>query len=277
LQSFKLYIIIRSMKKLLFPIVLLVVVLTLFSCGSTKNVAYFKNADTINLAASKGLYDAKIMPKDMLTITVSATDPKAAAPFNLVVQDPLRSNGSLASYSGSLLPYLVDNDGFINFPVIGMVKVAGLTKRQCEDLLHDKIKPYMAATEKPIVTVKMASFTISVLGEVARPGQFSVETEKISILQALANAGDLTIYGKRENVLLVREDASGEKSVHRINLNDANLINSPYYYLQQNDALIVEPNKAKAQNSSIGQMTTLWFSGASILISVASLVVNITR
>ena len=135
----------------------------------------------------------------------------------------------------------------------------------------------MAATEKPIVTVKMASFTISVLGEVARPGQFSVETEKISILQALANAGDLTIYGKRENVLLVREDASGEKSVHRINLNDANLINSPYYYLQQNDALIVEPNKAKAQNSSIGQMTTLWFSGASILISVASLVVNITR
>lgn len=265
------------MKKLLFPIFLLVTVLTLFSCGSTKNIAYFKNADTVSLADSKGLYDAKIMPKDVLTITVSATNPKAAAPFNLTVQDPLRSSGSLSYSQGSLIQYLVDNDGFINFPVVGMVKVAGLTKRQCEDLLHDKIKPYMAEGESPIVTVRMASFKISVLGEVAHPGQFSVETEKISILQALANAGDLTIYGKRDNVMLVREDATGQKSVHRINLNDANLINSPYYYLQQNDALIVEPNKAKAQNSSIGQMTTLWFSGASILISVASLVVNITR
>lgn len=268
---------IKRMKKIIVPILLALVVLSFFSCGSTKNVAYFKNADSISLAASKGLYDAKIMPKDLLTITVSTTDPKAAAPFNLTVQDPLRSGGSLSYSQGSLLQYLVDNDGNINFPVIGMIKVAGLTKRECETLIHDKIKPYMAETERPIVNVKMASFKISVLGEVAHPGQFTVETEKISILQALANAGDLTIYGKRDNVMLVREDAAGQKSIHRLNLNDANLMNSPYYYLQQNDAIIVEPNKAKAQNSSIGQMTTLWFSGASILISVASLVVNILR
>lgn len=265
------------MKKLFAPIVLFVLVLSLFSCGSTKNIAYFKNADSVSLAESKGLYDAKIMPKDLLTITVSTTDPKAAAPFNLTIQDPLRSSGQLSYAQGSLLNYLVDNDGNINFPVVGSIRVAGLTKRECEQLLHDKIKPYMAATENPIVTVKMASFKISVLGEVAHPGVFTVETEKISVLQALANAGDLTIYGKRDNVMLVREDEKGEKSVHRLNLNDANLINSPYYYLQQNDALIIEPNKAKAQNSSIGQMTTLWFSGVSILTSVASLVVNIVR
>ncbi len=265
------------MKRVFFPIFLAVVVLSLFSCGSTKNVAYFKNVDTLDLSASRGLYDAKIMPKDLLTITVSTTDPKTAAPFNLTVQDPLRNGGSLSGTQGSLLQYLVDNDGNINFPILGMLKVAGLTKRQCEELIHDKIMPYMAPTERPIVNVKMASFKISVLGEVAHPGEFTVETEKISILQALADAGDLTIYGKRNNVMLVREDANGQKSVHRLNLNDANLINSPYYYLQQNDAIIVEPNKVKAQNSSIGQSTTLWFSAIGIVTSVASLVVNILR
>lgn len=265
------------MKKLIFPIVLVLVVLSFFSCGSTKNVAYFKNADTISLAASKGLFDAKIMPKDLLTITVSTTNPKAAAPFNLTIQDPLRSSGSLSYSQGNLLQYLVDNDGAIIFPVVGKVNVAGLTKRECETLLHDKIKPFMAENENPIVTVKMASFKISVLGEVGHPGVFTVETEKMSILQALANAGDLTIYGKRDNVMLVREDANGEKTIHRLNLNDANLINSPYYYLQQNDAIIVEPNKVKAQNSAIGQSTTLMISAVGILTSVASLVVNILR
>lgn len=265
------------MKKLIAPIVLALVVLSFFSCGSTKNVAYFQNADTLNLSASKGLYDAKIMPKDLLTITVSTTDPKAAAPFNLSVQSTLGNGGSLSSGSGSLLQYLVDNDGCINFPVVGLIKVAGLTKRECEDLIHDKIKPYMAANERPIINVRMSSFKISVLGEVASPGQYTVDAEKISILQALADAGDLTIYGKRNNVMLVREDANGQKSIHRLNLNDANLINSPYYYLQQNDAIIVEPNKVKAQNSSIGQSTTLWFSAIGIVTSVASLVTNIIR
>lgn len=265
------------MKKLIAPIVLALVVLSFFSCGSTKNVAYFQNADTLNLSASKGLYDAKIMPKDLLTITVSTTDPKAAAPFNLSVQSTLGNGGSLNSGSGSLLQYLVDNDGCINFPIVGQIKVAGLTKRECEDLIHDKVKPYMAASERPIINVRMSSFKISVLGEVASPGQYTVDAEKISILQALADAGDLTIYGKRNNVMLVREDASGQKSIHRLNLNDANLINSPYYYLQQNDAIIVEPNKVKAQNSSIGQSTTLWFSAIGIVTSVASLVTNIIR
>ena len=137
--------------------------------------------------------------------------------------------------------------------------------------------PYLSATENPVVTVKMASYRVTVLGEVASPGVVPVNSEKMSILEALAQAGDLTIYGKRDNVLLIREDAAGEKHQYRINLNDANLINSPYYYLQQNDLVYVEPNGTKAKNSAIGQSTTLWFSFVSILTSVAALVVNIVR
>ena len=215
-----------DMKKNVLSIIALVLVLLLGSCGSSKKVAYFQNIDTLSLATSRGLYDAKIMPKDILTITVNTTDPQVSLPFNLVVQTPLTASGQVASGSGSLQQYLVDNDGNIQFPVVGRIHVGGLTKTQCEDL---------------------------------------------------AQRGDLTIYGKRDNVLLIREDAAGEKHQHRINLNDANLINSPYYYLQQNDLVYVEPNGTKAKNSAIGQSTTLWFSFVSILTSVAALVVNIVR
>ena len=152
-----------------------------------------------------------------------------------------------------------------------------MTKIQCENYIRDKILPYMSKTENPIVTVKMASFKVTVAGEVKAPGVFNVDQEKISVIEALARAGDLTIYGKRGNVLLIREDATGEKSVHRLNLNDANLINSPYYYLQQNDYLYVEPNSVQAKNSAIGSSTTIWISVVSILTSVASLVVNVLK
>ena len=123
----------------------------------------------------------------------------------------------------------------------------------------------------------MASYHVSVIGEVTKPGIISVPQEKMSVLEALAQAGDLTIYGKRDNVLLIRQDAEGEKHTYRMNLNDANIINSPFYYLQQNDIIYVEPNKVKAQNSAIGSSTTLVMSGLSILTSIASLVVNILR
>ena len=123
----------------------------------------------------------------------------------------------------------------------------------------------------------MASYSVSVLGEVNRPGTFQVSREKITILEALAQAGDLTIYGVRDRVKLIREDATGKKSIVTLNLNDANIINSPYYYLQQNDVIYVEPNKVKAQNSKVGQTTTLWFSATSILISLTSLLYNILK
>lgn len=277
MQSFTIYVTFCNMRKNLFFIVFAVLCMTLGSCGSSKQFAYFQNADSLSYAASKGLFDAKIMPKDLLTITVSTTDPKAATPFNLSVTNTLNATGYLSTGAGSLQTYLVDNDGFINFPVVGQLKVGGMTKRQCENYIRDKILPYMSKTENPIVTVKMASFKVTVAGEVKAPGVFNVDQEKISVIEALARAGDLTIYGKRGNVLLIREDATGEKSVHRLNLNDANLINSPYYYLQQNDYLYVEPNSVQAKNSAIGSSTTIWISVVSILTSVASLVVNVLK
>ena len=123
----------------------------------------------------------------------------------------------------------------------------------------------------------MSSYAISVLGEVNAPGNFIVSREKVNIFEALALAGDMTIYGVRNNVKLIREDASGKKEIHTLNLNDANVINSPYYYLQQNDILYVEPNKIKAQNSAIGSMTTLWISVSSVLVSIATLLVSVLR
>lgn len=254
---------------------LVATVALLGSCSSTKDVAYFQNSSSVNLSESRVLYDARIMPKDILTITVSATDDEAAAPFNMTVATSF-STTSRSTYSQPLLQnYLVDNNGNIDFPKLGTIHLGGLTKSEAEKLICNGIKPYMSEAENPIVTVRMANYKISVLGEVTRPGMYTVGNEKISILEALAQAGDLTIYGVRNNVKLIREDASGEKAIHVLNLNDANLINSPYYYLQQNDIVYVEPNKVKAQNSSVGSMTTLWFSATSILISLTSLLYNI--
>ena len=260
------------MKRLFFNlIVLMTTVALLDSCSSAKHVAYFQNIDNVDLSASQGLYDAKIMPKDMLSIIVNTTNPDAARPFNLY--SVAGGNTTATDMQG----YLVDNSGNINFPVIGKVHVSGLTKGQCEDLIREKIMPYMSGTENPVVTVRMSSFRVTVSGEVNSPGVVPVNSEKMSVIEALAQAGDLTIYGKRDNVLLIRENELGQKSQVRINLNDANFINSPYYYVQQNDVIYVQPNGVKAKSSSIGASTTLWLSGVSILTSLASLVINILR
>lgn len=266
------------MKKLTyFFSALIAVSMLLTSCGSTKNVAYFQNIDSVNLDQSRYLYDARIMPKDQLTITVSTTNDEASAPFNMTVPTPYTVN-QRSTYSQALLQtYLVDNEGYIKFPIIGSIRVEGLTKSEAERMIEEKIRPYIAESENPIVTVRMSSYSISVLGEVNKPGSYQVSREKITVLEALAQAGDLTIYGIRDKVILIREDATGKKEFHKLNLNDANIINSPYYYLQQNDVVYVEPNKVKAQNSSVGSMTTLWFSATSILISLTSLLYNILK
>ena len=257
-------------------LILLVALVT--SCSAPKNVAYLHNSGEVDLSQSQYLYDAKIMPKDILTITVNTVNPEASAPFNLLIRNTLNPNtNSVTSSGGSLQTYLVDNYGIIDFPVLGNVKVGGLTKRECEKLIHDRIMPYLNAAENPVVTVRMSSYSISVLGEVNRPGSYQVSREKINVLEALAQAGDLTIYGVRDKVKLIREDAKGKKQIYHINLNDANLLTSPYYYLQQNDIVYVEPNKVKARNSNIGQSTTIWFSATSILISMASLLYNILK
>ena len=250
---------------LLFLVFAAVCLLT--SCASTKNVTYFQNREALEKAVQGYLADARIMPKDVLTITVSTTTPEAAKQFNLVTP----------TSQTQLQTYLVDNEGMINFPVIGQLKVGGMTKTEAEKLITEKITPYLAESQNPVVTVRMSSFSISVLGEVNQPGTFMVEREKINVLEALSRAGDLTIYGVRNNVTLIREESDGTKSYHTLNLNDANIVNSPYYYLQQNDILYVEPNKIKAQNSTVGSMTNLWLSATSVLVSVATLLVSILR
>ena len=191
-----------------------------------------------------------------------------------------------------LQPYLVDNEGKINFPVLGELKLGGLTKKQAEQMIVDKLKPYI--TETPIVTVRMVNYKISVIGEVTRPGTFTISNEKVNLLEALAMAGDMTVYGLRDDVKLIRENANGKQEIIpldlnkmlflmgkqqiiTLDLNKAETILSPYYWLQQNDIIYVTPNKAKARNSDIGNSTSLWFSATSILVSLASLLFNILK
>ena len=262
------------------PILLLfgLALLCLASCTSYKNVPYLQNPQVVNtLPDTLPLYDAQIMPKDLLSITVNTSDPQSAAPFNLTVQTPL--NAALTNITTTAQPslqqYLVNNQGEIDFPVVGRLKVGGLTKNEAEDLIRSKLRPYLK--EEPIVTVRMANYKISVLGEVNRPGTFTVSNEKVNVLEALAMAGDMTVYGVRDNVKLIREDATGRREIATLNLNEAGIVTSPYYYLRQNDILYVTPNKTKAKNSDIGNSTTLWFSATSILVSIASLIVNILR
>jgi len=247
------------------------------SCTSYKNVPYLQNAEEIMAAqAELPLYDAKIMPKDLLTVTVNTSDPEASAPFNLTMQTAVNiAYSSSLTSQASLQQYLVNNEGCIDFPVLGTLKVGGLTKNEAEDMIREKLKPYLKET--PIVTVRMSNYKISVLGEVARPGTFTVSNEKVNVLEALAMAGDLTIWGMRDNVKLVREDAAGKREIIELDLTNAEIITSPYYYLQQNDILYISPNKTKAKNSDIGSSTSLWFSATSILVSVASLLYNILK
>jgi len=263
-----------SMKKFNSTILFLSVALLLASCAGSKKIVYFQNVDEVDLSNSAGLYDARIMPKDILSITVFSSDPITSAPYNQTVQNTMAGD-QISTGSSMLQSYLVDNDGNINFPKLGTIHVQGLTKTECEKMILDKISPEF--NELPIVTVKMSSYRVTVTGEVNRPGVFPVTSEKMSVLEALAQAGDLTLYGRRDNILLLREDATGKKTFHKLDLKDANLINSPYYYVQQNDVIYVEPNKVRANNSTIGQSTTIWISVISILTSLASLIVNITR
>ena len=258
---------------------LLLLPFLLTACQSYKKVPYFQNVEVVNEAEQQEkLYDAKIMPKDLLTIVVSCTNPELAIPFNLTVASNAGIAVSTSSYVTTqpvLQPYLVDNEGNINFPVLGELKLGGLTKREAEQLIIDKLKPYMKET--PIVTVRMVNYKISVIGEVTRPGTFTISNEKVNLLEALAMAGDMTVYGLRDNVKLIREDANGKQQIVTLDLNKAETILSPYYWLQQNDIIYVTPNKAKARNSDVGNSTSLWFSATSILVSIVSLLVNILK
>ena len=225
--------------------------LLMASCTSYKSVPYLQNPEAVNnYQETLPMYDAKIMPKDLLTITVNTSDPEASAPYNLVVQSSINAGRSTSlTTQPTLQQYLVSNAGTIDFPVLGRLNVLGLTKGQAEDLIREKLAPHF--TETPIVTVRMSNYKISVLGEVNRPGMFTINNEKVNIFEALALAGDLTIWGQRDNLKLIREDATGKREIITLNLNKSDIVTSPNYYLQQNDILYVTPNRPRPKTPTL--------------------------
>ncbi|EOS13730.1 polysaccharide biosynthesis/export family protein [Phocaeicola sartorii] len=255
---------------------LVLATLLLCSCNAYKEVPYLQGSEYLDRTPERTpLYDAHIMPKDLLTITVNTSDPDAAIPFNLTVATPITANSKSLTSQPALQQYLVDNNGDIDFPVLGTLHIGGLTKSQAESMIKEKLKAYIKET--PIVNVRMANYKISVMGEVTSPGTFTITNEKVNIMEALAMAGDMTIYGQRDQVKLIREDAQGSRRIIPLNLNGADIISSPYYYLQQNDVVYVTPNKTKARNAGISNSTTIWFSVVGTLVSLVSLIVTIAK
>ena len=265
----------KNMTKSVVSVLLLVVAL-FASCTSYKQVPYIQNSGDYDTSSMQStVAEPVILPYDMLNITVvSVQDLKAATLFNLIM--PSESDGAERLTSQPALQhYLVDARGCVNIPNVGEVFLAGKTVWQAEELILAKVKSAFAVP--PTVTVRFVDYKISVLGEVTSPGTYTIKNGKVNILQALSLAGDLTIYGMRENVKIIREDANGVQNVYEVNLHDASLLNSPYYYLQQNDIVYVTPNKSKAKNSDVGTSTSLWFSGTSVAVSLISLLFNILR
>ena len=260
----------------LHSLLFILVIIAMTSCVSTKKVVYFENKDQIDLALSKTLYDAKIMPKDILQIQVFTMTPEASEPFNLM---KLTGSSTTTSTSGqgTIYDYLVDNDGNVEYPVLGTLHLGGLNKTEAEQLIKSKIQPYLAETENVVVHVRMMNYKYAVLGGVSSPGVFTTQNEKVSILEAIAQAGDLTTFAYRDRIFLIRENADGQKEFHQLDINDAGIITSPYYYLQQNDVIYVEQKKIQARNAFISANTSVWFSLASSLMSIATFILALTK
>lgn len=247
------------------------------SCQSYKNIPYLQGLDSLDLSKQVLPAEARIMPKDLVSIVVSCSNPELATPFNLSVQTAIsiaQQNQNLTTQP-VLQQYLVDSNGKIDFPILGQLKIGGLTRTEVQDLVKAKLKSYIK--EDPIVTVRLANFRISVIGEVTNPGTYSIPNEKVNIFEALALAKDMTVYGRRDNVRVIREDALGKKEIATLNLSNADILKSPYYYLQQNDIVYVTPNKAKATTADITSSTTIWFSIIGSLMSLASIMVAVFR
>ncbi len=257
-------------------------VAVLAGCRSNENVAYFRTLPGAVADQNENpVPEPVVRSGDLLIITVNSRTPEAAVPFNLPLLPSNNTNsytfsgGNNVSSGVSVQNYLVDNQGYIQFPILGKLKVLGKTKNEVTDLLFNAIHPEYIKDE-PIVLVRFCNFKVSVLGEVNRPGSYLVDNERISIVEALSLAGDLTVYGRRDNVLLIRE-SGGKRQTIRLDLRDESLINSPWYYLQQNDALYVEPNEPKSRSSKISSAETLSISIVGTLISLTSLLVNILK
>ena len=251
--------------------------LLLASCATNKRAAYIQQVQTDIPTAIEQDYQIRIKPLDRLTVTINSKDPELAAPFNAA--SSYNSLNGLSSYSsssnGNLQILTVDKEGKIQLPIIGEIDCDGLTRNELAKKIENTIREN-GMVHDPIVIIQFADVKFSVLGEVARPGQFSITKDRISLFDALAMAGDLTIYGQRENVALIREE-NGMRTVHYFDLKNPDILTSPYFYLQQNDVVYVTPNKYKAQAGEINQNRSFYISLVSVAVSVATLLVTITR
>ena len=263
-----------GMKKI--NIILIVSTLLIFTgCTTQKKLAYFNtvtasSAESINAQLKNERADARILTDDRLSITVSALDPNAVAIYNLPFVS-FASPGSDQIYASPVLQsYLVNSKGNINFPVLGEIKLEGLTLTEAGNLIKSKLAEHVA---DPIVNIQFVNFRITVLGEVLSPGQFPVTNERVTILDALGLAGDMTAYGRRDNVLLTRNN-NGKLEFARINLNSDEVFKSPYFYLQQNDVIYVEPNTVKSISS---QDIPLYLSSLSTLATLVTLIYSISK
>ncbi|MGL3001257.1 polysaccharide biosynthesis/export family protein [Flavobacterium sp. RSSB_23] len=250
---------------------LFLIVLFLSSCSSNKQVLYYQDSDTVPQNIASKSYEITFQPDDLLMIVVSAENQEVAAPFNLTtvnVRSSAQPNLAIGQETQQL--YLVDVHGNIQFPVLGAVKVAGLTRTQLLQDLQNKIGKYI---QNPIITIRLNNFKVSLQGEVNAPGTYTVDTERITLIEALSKARDLTIYGKRNNVLVIRE-LDGVKTFNRIDLTKADFVHSPFYYLAQNDVVYVEPNKVRVNSSAVGPNTGVIISATSLLITLIALLVR---
>jgi polysaccharide export outer membrane protein len=234
------------------------------SCASRKDLVYYQNIDSVQMTSSN--YESVLQPDDLLTIIVRGDNPEAVVAFNMP-NIAYNTNDERVLETQRLFTYLIDNTNVINFPVIGKVKVGGMTRSEAEKVLEKEISKYVT---HPKIDLRILNFKITVQGEVNKPGTYPIGSERVTVLEALSLAGDLTVYGKRNNVLLLR-DLNGEKKVVRLDITQADFINSPYYYLHQNDVLYVEPNKTKINSAVVGPNTGIVLSAISLLVTVIAL------
>lgn len=269
------------MKRYLVIAALAAAAFALFSCKSTtyKQINYLQDIDgdtTMDMSQAKGIV---IQPKDQLSIVVSSRTPALAAEFNLPVATYQAGSELYMEGAGQmrLLGYIVDNEGRLNFPVLGMIEAAGKTRFELQNYIRDEIIAG-GYIKDPIVTVEFLNFKISVLGEVNTPGTFTIAGDKITIFGALALARDLTIYGRRDRVQVIRENGD-KRNIYMLDLRDSDIFSSPAYYLQQNDMIYVEPNSVRAGQSTINEnyfkSGAFWISLASISFTAASLAISV--
>jgi polysaccharide export outer membrane protein len=251
-------------------------VLLVFSCKPSKELVYYQNIDGLASPEKLNSYEIKIQPDDLLMIIVSADDPESALPFNLTTASiPSSFNSNNSSFVNSrgqetMQSYLVDSSGGIDFPVLGKFKVGGLSRSEVMLLLESKISKYI---KNPIINIRLMNFKVSVQGEVTLPGTYPISSDRVTLIEAISMAKDLTIYGKRDNILIIR-DVNGVKSYNRVDITKADFINSPFYYLAQNDVVYVEPNKTRINGAAVGANTGVIISITSLLITVITLIVT---